>query len=60
MHAKSSFAHRLQAAKMASFRTSAQNNSPRAQNNGPWVSSFTAPPSDANGYYVNIVLTGVE
>ena len=37
MHAKSSFAHRLQAAKMASSRTSAQNNGPRAQKNGPWV-----------------------
>ena len=33
MHAKPSFAHRLEAAKMASFRTSAQNNGPRAQNN---------------------------
>ena len=31
MHAKPSFAHRLQTAKMASFRTSAQNNGPRAQ-----------------------------
>ena len=30
MHAKLSFAHRLQTAKMASSRTS-------AQNNGPWV-----------------------
>ena len=35
MHAKPSFAHRLQTAKMGSFRTSAQNNGPRAQNNGP-------------------------
>ena len=35
MHAKPSFAHRLQTAKMASPRTSAQNNGPRAQNNGP-------------------------
>ena len=35
MHAKPSFAHRLQTAKMASSRTSAQNNGPRAQNNGP-------------------------
>ena len=31
MHAKPSFVHRLQTAKMASSRTSAQNNSPRAQ-----------------------------
>ena len=31
---KPSFAHRLQAAKMASSRTSAQNNGPRAQSNG--------------------------
>ena len=31
MHAKPSFAHRLQTAKMASSRTSAQNNDPRAQ-----------------------------
>ena len=37
MHAKPSFAHRLQTAKMASSRTSAQNNDPRAQNNRPWV-----------------------
>ena len=37
MHAKPSFAHRLQTAKMASSRTSAQNNGPRAQKNGPWV-----------------------
>ena len=37
MHAKPSFAHRLQTAKMASSRTSAQNNGARAQNNGPWV-----------------------
>ena len=29
--------HRLQIAKMASSRTSAQNNCPRAQKNGPWV-----------------------
>ena len=36
MHAKPSFAHRLQTAKMASSRTSAQNNGPRAQKNGPW------------------------
>ena len=35
MHAKPSFAHRLQTAKMASSRTSAQNNDPSAQNNGP-------------------------
>ena len=34
MHAKPSFAHRLQTAKMASSRTSAQNNGPRAQKNG--------------------------
>ena len=39
MHAKPSFAHRLQAAKMASSRTSVRSNDPRAQNNGPWVSS---------------------
>ena len=32
VHAKPSFAHRLQTAIMASSRTSAQNNSPRAQN----------------------------
>ena len=31
MHAKPSFAHRLQTAKIASSRTSAQNNGPRAQ-----------------------------
>ena len=31
MHTKPSFAHRLQTAKMASSRTSAQNNGPRAQ-----------------------------
>ena len=37
MHAKPSFAHRLQTAKMASSRTSAQNNGPRVQNNRPWV-----------------------
>ena len=37
MHAKPSFAHRLQTAKMTSFRTSAQNHGPRAQNNGPWA-----------------------
>ena len=37
MHAKPSFAHRLQIAKMASSRTSAQNNGPRARKNGPWV-----------------------
>ena len=37
MHAKPSFAHRLQTAKMASPRTSAQNNGPRAHNNDPWV-----------------------
>ena len=37
MHAKPSFAHRLQTAKTASYRTSAQNNGPRAQKNGPWV-----------------------
>ena len=35
MHAKPSFAHRLQTAKMASSRTRAQNNGPRAQKNGP-------------------------
>ena len=35
IHAKPLFAHRLQAAKMASSRTSAQNNGPRAQNDGP-------------------------
>ena len=37
MHAKPSFAHRLQTAKMASPCTSAQNNGPRARKNGPWV-----------------------
>ena len=37
MHAKPSFAHRLQTAKIASSRTSAQKNGPRAQNNDPWV-----------------------
>ena len=37
MHAKPSFAHRLQTAKMASSRTSAQNNGPWAQKTGPWV-----------------------
>ena len=35
MHAKPSVAHRLQTAKMASSRTSAQNNGPRAQKKGP-------------------------
>ena len=40
MHTKLSFAHRLQVAKMASSRTSAQNNGPRAQN-GPRVSSVS-------------------
>ena len=39
MHAKPSFAHRFQTAKMASSRTSAQNNGPREQKNGPWVSN---------------------
>ena len=34
---KPSFAHHLQTAKMASSRTSAQNNGPRAQNNDAWV-----------------------
>ena len=37
MHAKPSFAQRLQTAKMASSRTSAQNNGPRVQKNGPLV-----------------------
>ena len=37
MHAKPSFAHRLQTAKVASSRTSAQNNGPRAQKNCRWV-----------------------
>ena len=37
MHVKPSFAHRLKTAKMASSRTSAQDNGPRAQKNGPWV-----------------------
>ena len=37
MYAKPSFAHRLQTAKIASSRTSAQNNGPIAQKNGPWV-----------------------
>ena len=32
MHAKPSFAYRLQTAKMTSFRTSAQNSGPRVQN----------------------------
>ena len=41
MHAKPSFTQRLQAGKMASSRTNAQNNSPRAQNNGPCVSSVS-------------------
>ena len=35
MHAKPSFAHRLQIAKMGSSRTSAQNNGPRAQKMAP-------------------------
>ena len=35
MHAKPSFAQRLQTAKMASSRTSAQNNRPRAQKKWP-------------------------
>ena len=37
MHAKPSFARRLQTAKMASSRTSAQNNGPSAQEKGSWV-----------------------
>ena len=37
MHAKPSFAHHLQTAKMAPSHTSTQNNGPRAQNNSPWV-----------------------
>ena len=37
MHAKPSFAYRLQTPKIASSRTSAQNNGLRAQNNDPWV-----------------------
>ena len=37
MHAKPSFAHHLQTAKMASSHTSAQNNGPRVQNNRSWV-----------------------
>ena len=37
MHAKPLFAYRLQTAKMASSRTSAQNNGPQAQHNDPWV-----------------------
>ena len=41
MHAKPSFVHRLQAAKTASSRTSAQSNGPRAQNNGLRVSSVS-------------------
>ena len=41
MHAKPSFAHRLQTAKMASSRTSAQNNGPRAQKNGPSIHFYT-------------------
>ena len=71
MHAKPSFAHRLQTAEMSSYRTSAQNNC-------PWVQSVllkrkmlhtrcqwlyrcsTAPPSDTSGYYVNVVLSAVE
>ena len=40
MHAKPSFAHRLQAAKMPSSRTSVQENGPRAQNNGLWGPLF--------------------
>ena len=35
--AEPSFMHHLQMAKMASSRTSVQNNGSRAQNNGPWV-----------------------
>ena len=35
MHAKLSFAHRVQTAKTGFSRTSAQNNGPRAQNDGP-------------------------
>ena len=72
MHAKPSFLHRLQTAKMASSRTS-------AQTYGPWVKRVllerkmldtrsqwrkrycSAPPSDANCYYVDIgVLTAVK
>ena len=41
MHAKPSFVHRLQAAKMASSRTGAQNNGPRAEYNRPRVSSVS-------------------
>ena len=37
MHAKASFAHRLQTAKISSSRSSAQNNDPGVENNGPWV-----------------------
>ena len=40
MHAKSAFAHRLQTAKMAYFRTNGKNCGPRAQTNGPWVQSI--------------------
>ena len=35
IHVKPSFAHRLQTAKMASSRISAQNNGPSAKKNGP-------------------------
>ena len=37
MLAKPSFAQRLQTAKMASSRTSVQNNNTKAQNNDPWM-----------------------
>ena len=66
MHAKPSFAHRLQTAKIANSRTSTQNNSRRAQNFLTRQQSFLlhlkmlkrwfkAPPSDANANYVNVL-----
>ena len=41
MHAKSSFAHQLQSAKMASANISAQNNGPGVQNSGSWMWSVS-------------------
>ena len=55
MHVKLSFAHRLQTAKMASSRSSAQNNSLKAQNNGVWVQSVVL--ERKMFYTVSVVLT---
>ena len=75
MHAKRSFAHRLQTAKVASPRTSVENNGPGPQNNGRWVQRvlpgvkyFTHGLRGFNGAVqrrlatqtVNVAVTGVE